>query len=167
MLRARPAAGAAATSRGGSPRLPGACPAGPAGYEAQATEGSPPSGGTDSPAAGARRVLVSAFSLQTGTPYAGGKRTPVTRLASGGARTDVSRLRQRMPCPRRLCCEDPETCRYREACSRYTEPAPVAARGGELGAPGSCAADRTCSHVRNCRYGGGYGARARASGMCV
>ena len=53
---------------------------------------------------------------------------------------------------RRLCCEDPATCLYREACSHYTEPVPVAARGGELGAPGSCADHRTCSHVRNCRY---------------
>ena len=27
----------------------------------------------------------------------------------------------------------------------------MAARGGELGAPGGCADHRTCSHVRNCR----------------
>ena len=53
---------------------------------------------------------------------------------------------------RRLCCEASGTCLYREGCNRYTEPVPVAARGGELGAPGSCADHRTCSHVRNCRY---------------
>ena len=28
---------------------------------------------------------------------------------------------------RRLCCDDPETCLYREACNRYTEPVPMAA----------------------------------------
>ena len=70
---------------------------------------------------------------------------------------------------RRLCCEDPGTCLYREACSRYTEPVPVAARGGELGAPGSCADHRTCSHVRNCRYedeGVSMG-RARERAVCA
>ena len=71
---------------------------------------------------------------------------------------------------RRLCCEDPGTCLYREACSHYTEPVPVAARGGELGAPGSCADHRTCSHVRNCRYedeGVSMGrARERAGSAC-
>ena len=72
---------------------------------------------------------------------------------------------------RRLCCEDPgrgahRTCLYRGAFSHYTEPVPVAARGGELGAPGSCADYRTCSHVRNCRYEDEWvsmgGARERA-----
>ena len=70
---------------------------------------------------------------------------------------------------RRLCCEDPATCLYREACSHYTEPVPVAARGGELGAPGSCADHRTCSHVRNCRYedeGVSMG-RARERAVCA
>ena len=70
---------------------------------------------------------------------------------------------------RRLCCEDPGTCLYREACSHYTEPVPVAARGGELGAPGSCADHRTCSHVRNCRYedeGVSMG-RARERAVCA
>ena len=31
---------------------------------------------------------------------------------------------------RRLCCEDPGTCLYREACNRYTELVPMAARPG-------------------------------------
>ena len=39
-----------------------------------------------------------------------------------------------------------------QVCNRYTEPVPVAARGGELGAPRGCADHRTCSHVLNCRY---------------
>ena len=70
---------------------------------------------------------------------------------------------------RRLCCEDPGTCLYREACSHYIEPVPVAARGGELGAPGGCADHRTCSHVRNCRYedeGVSMG-RARERAVCA
>ena len=70
---------------------------------------------------------------------------------------------------RRLCCEDPGTCLHREACGHYTEPVPVAARGGELGAPGSCADHRTCSHVRNCRYedeGVSMG-RARERAVCA
>jgi len=50
---------------------------------------------------------------------------------------------------RRWRCDDPGTCLYREAPNRYTEPVPMAARGGELG---HCADHRTCSHVRNCRY---------------
>ena len=49
------------------------------------------------------------------------------------------------------------------------KPVPVAARGGELGAPGSCADHRTCSHVRNCRYedeGVSMG-RARERAVCA
>ena len=54
----------------GSPRLSGAYPAVPAYYEAQVMEGSPPSRGTASRAAGALQVLVSSFSFKTGTPDA-------------------------------------------------------------------------------------------------
>ena len=58
---------------------------------------------------------------------------------------------------RRLCCEDPGTCLYRERCNRYTEPVPVAAQGGELGAPGGCADLLACAKLPLRRRGGEYG----------
>ena len=106
-------------------------------------------------------MLVGARSMRTGT---GGMRVGNRCYIQAGTQISPSSR-----VARRLCCEDPGTCLYREACSHYTEPVPVAALGGELGAPGGCADHRTCSHVRNCRYedeGVSMG-RARERAVCA
>jgi len=69
------------------------CPAGPACGEAQATAGSPPIRGTASrrnEVAGGLQGRVAALPVTTGTPDAGRRRAPVTRLASGRPQVLVS-----------------------------------------------------------------------------